>query len=553
MDMFCYQCEQAYRSTGCNTKGVCGKDPEASGLMDVILHQLKGISYLAHEARLLGKTDSAINRFTLEALFITVTNVNFDVNAIAGCVAQTKIMKENAAELYQSALTESRKGSEAKPLPASVQFVPAATVEALLLQSPMLSILADHPDPDLRSLQHLLVYGIKGMAAYAHHAMVLGAEDDSIYAFIHEGLAALNRKDITLNELVELNMRCGTVNIRCMEILDHAHTGRYGHPEPTTVSTDYKKGPAIIVSGHDLLDLEEILKATDGKGVNVYTHGEMLPAHGYPGLRKYAHLAGHFGSAWQNQQKEFDGVPAAFYFTTNCIQEPKPGYKDQVFTGSVVGWPGVAHIKDGDFTPLINKAIALGGFPVTVQHKRKLTTGFGRNAVLSVAAKVVAAVKSGAIKHFFLVGGCDGAKPGRNYYTNFTQQAPADTVIMTLACGKFRFNDREFGTIGGIPRLLDIGQCNDAYSAIKIAEALAGAFNCGVNDLPLTLVISWYEQKAVAVLLSLLSLGIKGIRLGPTLPAFVTPNVLDFLVKNFDIKPITTPEADLDSMLTVKA
>lgn len=552
MDMFCYQCEQAFRSTGCTTQGVCGKDPEAAGLMDVILHQLKGISELAHRARLLGKTDPKIDRFTLEALFITVTNVNFDVQAVAACVRQTRVIKDKAADLYKKALAAAGKHEDPAAYPSPVQFVPAETVEGMLRQSPMLSVLSDHPDPDLRSLEHLLVYGIKGMAAYAHHAMVLGAEDDSIYGFIHEGMAALNRKDITLEQLVELNMRCGTVNLRCMEILDGAHTTRYGHPEPTTVSTDFKQGPAIIVSGHDLLDLEQILKATEGKGVNVYTHGEMLPAHGYPGLRKYPHLAGHFGTAWQNQQKEFKGIPAAFYFTTNCIQEPDPSYKAQVFTGSVVGWPGVAHITNGDFTPLVRKALELGGFAKTVEHKRKLPTGFGRNAVLGVADKVIEAVKSGAIKHFFLVGGCDGAKPGRNYYTNIAEQAPKDTVIMTLACGKFRFNDREFGTINGIPRLLDIGQCNDAYSAVKIAVALAGAFGCSVNDLPLTMMISWYEQKAVAVLLTLLSLGIKGIRLGPTLPAFVTPNVLKFLVEKFDIRPITTPEEDLATALGVK-
>ncbi len=542
MDMFCYQCEQSYRSTGCNTKGVCGKEPEASGLMDLILHQLKGIGYLAHRARQLGKTDPEINRFTLEALFITVTNVNFDVLAVAEYVKKSKTIKEKAAALLKDA---SGKNSAAEPLPAAVGFIPEESLEGMLRQAPMTSILTDHPDPDIRSVQHLLVYGIKGMAAYAKHASVLGAEEDAIFGFIHEALAALNRKDIKLEELVELNMRCGKVNIRCMEILDHAHTGRYGHPEPTKVSTDLRKGPAIIVSGHDLLDLEEILKATEGKGISVYTHGEMLPAHGYPGLKKYPHLAGHFGTAWQNQQKEFDGVPAAFYFTTNCIQEPKPSYKDRVFTGSVVGWPGVAHITGGNFAPLIDKAIALGGFPETVKNKRTLTTGFGRHAVLSVADKVIAGVESGAIKRFFLVGGCDGAKPGRNYYTKFVQAAPKDSIILTLACGKFRFNDLEFGAIDGIPRLLDIGQCNDAYSAIKIAEALAGAFRCGVNDLPLTMIISWYEQKAVAVLLSLLSLGIKGIRLGPSLPAFITPNVLNFLAGQFDIKPITTAEEDL--------
>jgi hydroxylamine reductase len=384
------------------------------------------------------------------------------------------------------------------------------------------------------------------MAAYADHAFLLGKQDDKIFAFTHEALAALNENQ-AIEELVNLNMKCGAVNIRCMEILDEANTGHFGHPEPAQVSTGLKKGPAIVISGHDLLDLEALLKQTEGKGVNVYTHGEMLPAHGYPGLRKYKHLAGHFGTAWQNQQNEFDGAPAAFLFTTNCIQKPRESYKDRVFTCGLVGWPGVSHIENRDFTPVIEKAISLGGFEE--KEGKTILTGFARNTVMGVAGKVIEAVKGGNIRHFLLIGGCDGSKPGRNYYTELAQAVPEDCVILTLACGKFRFNDIDFGTIGGIPRLLDIGQCNDAYSAIKIAEALAGAFNCGVNDLPLSLILSWYEQKAVVILLSLLSLGIKGIRLGPSLPAFITPNILQFLVKEFDIKPITSVKEDLAAIL----
>ncbi len=547
MNMFCYQCEQADHGVGCERKGVCGKEPESANLMDILLHQLKGIGYFAHLARKAGKIDPEINRFTLETLFITVTNVNFDNARLVEFIQKSVQIKEKAKKLYEDAL-KGKGESPAGELPGSARFEPSKTLEGLLGQATLLRIVLDHDNPDLRSLEHLLVYGIKGMAAYAEHALMLGYEDDTIFAFTHEALHALNNKAITLEALVELNMRCGQVNIACMELLDRAHTTTFGHPEPTVVSTAMRKGPAIIVSGHDLKDLVDILKATEGKGISVYTHGEMLPAHGYPGLKKYKHLAGHFGTAWQNQQKEFRNVPAAFYFTTNCIQEPKDTYRDRVFTGGVVGWPGLQHIQKGDFSPLIEKALALKGFPEEVKGKN-LMTGFGRNAVLNVADKVIGAVKSGAIKRFFLVGGCDGAKPGRNYYTRLAQQIPKDCVIMTLACGKFRFNDLEFGDIGGIPRLLDIGQCNDAYSAVKIAQALAGAFNCGINDLPLTLVLSWYEQKAVVILLSLLSLGIKGIRLGPSLPAFITPTILNFLVKTFDLKPITTPEEDLKAIM----
>ncbi|MFZ5802723.1 MAG: hydroxylamine reductase [Candidatus Omnitrophota bacterium] len=547
--MFCYQCEQAFRGAGCQDKGVCGKEPEVAALQDVLLHEAKGIAYLAHEAKKLGKTDAAVNRFTLEALFVTVTNVNFDSEAIIRWIREASKVKVKAKALYAEALQG--KALDGSAFPASVKFVPAAEKNLLFSQAVAVTVLNDNTNADLRSLIHLLVYGIKGMAAYAHHAMVLGYEDETVYAFIHEALAAIQKPGVTMEELFELNMRCGQVNLKCMEILDRAHHETFGHPEPTKVSKTLRKGPAIIVSGHDMHDLHEILKQSEGTGISVYTHGEMLPAHGYPGLRKYAHLAGHYGTAWQNQAKEFDRLPAAIYFTTNCIQEPKTSYQGQVFTGGTVGWPGVQHIQGRDFSPLIQKALALGGFKKEIPGGT-LMTGFAHHAVLGVAGKIVEAVKTGAIRHFFLIGGCDGAKPGRNYYTDFAQQTPKDSVILTLACGKFRFNGLDFGTVAGLPRLLDIGQCNDAYSAIKIAGALAEAFRCGVNDLPLSMILSWYEQKAVVILLTLLSLGIKGIRLGPSLPAFITPNVLKVLVEKFDIRPIQTPEKDLDEILGTK-
>jgi len=544
MSMFCYQCEQTYRGTGCEDKGVCGKEPEVAALQDVLLHQAKGISYFAWEARKNGIKDISIDQFVLEALFVTVTNVNFDAQNIFNWIEKSQAIREKAQKLC----VENNIALDETLFPPSVKFKPAEDLKTLESQALGLQIFNDHPDLDIRSLEHLLTYGIKGMAAYAHHALMLGFQDDSIFSFTHEALDALNQPDITLDRLLELNMQCGQVNLKCMEVLDEAHTKTFGHPEPTVVSKTIKKGPTIIVTGHDLHDLDDILKQTEGKGIWVYTHGEMLPAHGYPGLKKYKHLAGHFGTAWQNQAKEFDNTPAAIYFTTNCIQEPKDSYKDNVFTGGMVGWPGVKHIQDRDFSPLIEKALKLRGYEKEIPGKN-LMTGFGHNAVTSVADKVIDAVKTGAIKHFFLVGGCDGAKPGRSYYTDFALNAPKDSIILTLACGKFRFNDQDFGTIGGIPRLLDIGQCNDAYSAIKIAQALAGAFNCEINDLPLSLILSWYEQKAVVILLTLLSLGIKGIRLGPSLPAFISPNVLNVLVEKFDVRPIKTAQEDLQEIL----
>ena len=551
MEMFCNQCEQAAKGKGCTTIGVCGKEPDVAALQDVMVFQLKGIGYLAHQARKLGAVSDDVNRYTMEALFTTVTNVDFDPQRLVQWIQHGEKIRAAAADLYRSAASKSGAKVDSAAWPKAALYQPGNSLSDLLKDAetnPGIGELGGSPNENVRSLQELLLYGLKGMAAYVDHAYILGEEDEAIYAFTHEALAALTDSTLGVPELVELNMACGKTNIRAMEILDEGHTTRFGHPEPTTVTTGYKKGPAIIVTGHDLVDLEELLKQTEGTGVQIYTHGEMLPAHGYPGLKKYAHLAGHFGTAWQNQRSEFDGVPAVILFTTNCIQKPKDTYKDHVFTCGLVGWPGVAHVKNRDFSPVIAKAKSLGGFEET--PGKTLMTGFGRNAVLGVADKVIDAVKQGAIRHFFLVGGCDGAKPGRNYYTEFVEKTPADTVVLTLACGKFRFNDLDLGDIGGIPRLLDIGQCNDAYSAIKIAEALAGAFNCGVNELPLSLILSWYEQKAVVILLSLLSLGIKGIRIGPSLPAFITPDILNFLVENFDLKPIGKAEEDLKAILT---
>jgi hydroxylamine reductase len=547
MDMFCYQCEQAARGKGCDYLGICGKEPEVAALQDLIVHQAKGIGYLAHQARRMGQVDAEVNRYTLEALFTTITNVNFDPERLVEWVRKGSEMRNRLLTICRDAAGRAAVPFEEDLLPESARFRPAASRDELLLQATAVGLRTDKAEEDIRSLKQLLIYGLKGLAAYAEHAYLLGKQDETIFAFIHEALAALNDPAISLDQLLALSLRCGQVNLRCMEILDEGHTARFGHPVPTPVSTSLKKGQAIIVTGHDLADLETLLQQTQGKGINVYTPGEMRPAHGYPGLKKYGHLAGHFGTAWQNQQSEFSNLPAAILFTTNCIQQPQDSYRDRTFTTGLVAWPGVAHVSNRDFTSVIEKALSLPGFQPT--EDLTLLTGCGHNAVLGLADQVVAAVKSGAVRHFFLVGGCDGARPGRNYYTELARQIPKDCVILTLACGKFRFNHLDFGTIGGIPRLLDIGQCNDAHSAIVIAKALAGAFDCSVNDLPLSLILSWYEQKAVVILLSLLSLGIKGMRLGPTLPAFLTPNVVKVLVDTFDLKPITTPSQDLAAIL----
>jgi hydroxylamine reductase len=400
-------------------------------------------------------------------------------------------------------------------------------------------------NPDIRSLRELLAYGLKGMAAYADHAAVLGERDEEVDAFFHKALAAGIDDTLDLNALFELNMELGRVNLRCMELLDRAHTGRFGHPRPTPVSLGVRRGPAILVSGHDLLDLHELLRQTEDRGIQVYTHGEMIPAHGYPGLKKFAHLAGNYGGAWQDQQKEFERFPGPILMTTNCIQKPRPSYMDRIYTTGLVAWPGVVHLPDrNDFSQLVAKAVEMGGFAADEPGKT-ITVGFGHDAVLGAAEQVVAAVKAGQIRHFFLIGGCDGARSGRNYYTEFAEKVPADCLILTLACGKYRFNKLDFGTVAGLPRLMDVGQCNDAYSAIQVALALGKAFGTGVNELPLSLVLSWYEQKAVVVLLTLLALGLRHIRLGPTLPAFLTANVLKVLVERFAIKPIGSADEDI--------
>jgi hydroxylamine reductase len=489
-----------------------------------------------------------VDRFILKALFITVTNVNFDPQAIEVALREAALVRDTAKALYENAARKAGKTPETLTGPAT--WIAAPTLAGLVAEGRMVSILSrkDKHGPDINGLQELLVYGIKGAAAYADHAQILGQEAEAVYAFFAEALSYLAEEKPAVDELLGLCLKCGEINLKTMEILDVAHTGTYGHPVPTPVRVEPVKGKAILVSGHDLKDLEILLQQTEGKGVNIYTHGEMLPAHGYPGLKKYKHLAGNYGGAWQDQKDEFARFPGAILMTTNCIQEPQPNYLNRIFTSGHVGWPGVRHITDGDFTPVIQSALAAPGF-IADGPDQTILVGFGHNAVLGVADKVVEAVKTGAIKHFFLVGGCDGARVGRDYYTEFAESIPKDCVVLTLACGKYRFNKLDFGTIGGIPRLLDIGQCNDAYSAIQIAVALSKAFGCGVNDLPLSLVLSWYEQKAVAILLTLLHLGIRNIRLGPTLPAFVTPNVLKVLVDKFNLMPIQTPEADLQAIL----
>jgi len=547
--MFCFQCEQTSKGTGCIDFAVCGKSEEAARLQDLLLHATKGVAQYAHRARKLGARDARIDRFMLRGLFLTVTNVNFDPVAIERAIREAAGMRDTAKGLYEGAARKANVAPESLRGPAT--WVAAPTRTELASAAGLVSVLGRRQDhgADLSGLQELLTFGLKGMAAYAEHAQVLSHEADVIYDFIAEALSNLADTQPTVESLFALCMKCGEMNLKVMELLDQAHTSTYGHPVPTPVRVEPLKGKAILISGHDLKDLEKLLKQTEGRGINVYTHGEMLPAHGYPELKKYAHLAGNYGGAWQDQKVEFAQFPGAILMTTNCIQEPQESYLEKIFTAGHVGWPGVKHITDGDFTPVIEAALAAPGFAEDGPNKTILV-GFGHNAVLGVADQVIGAVKRGEIRHFFLVGGCDGARSGRDYYTEFAESVPQDCVIMTLACGKFRFNKLDFGTIGGIPRLLDIGQCNDAYSAIKIAVALANAFGCGVNDLPLSLVLSWYEQKAVAILLTLLHLGIRNIRLGPTLPAFVTPAVLQVLVEKFNLTPISTAESDLKAILS---
>lgn len=541
--MFCYQCEQTAKGEGCTKVGVCGKQPDVAALQDLLVYTLCELSLYAVEGRKMGITDKEINVFTVEALFGTLTNVDFDPDRLAKLIKRSVALRDVLKVKIKEA------GGKVDDIERLTDFKPETTIDGLVRQGESKALTTDRDGKvDIRSLQHTLLFGVKGIAAYAYHAQLLGQEDDVVYAFIHEALSALLRDGLELNEWLSMVLKCGEINLKVMELLDAANTGAYGHPVPTRVPLGAKKGKAILVSGHDLKDLERLLKQTEGKGIYVYTHGEMLPAHGYPELKKYPHLYGHYGTAWQNQHREFATFPGSILMTTNCIQKPLESYKDNIFTCGTVGWPGVTHIYDSDFSPVIEKALALPGFIEDIDG-RSVMVGFARNTVLGVADKVIEAVKNKNIRHFFLVAGCDGAKPGRNYYTEFVEKVPKDCVVLTLACGKFRFFDKELGDIGGIPRLLDIGQCNDAYSAIQIAIALSRAFNIGVNDLPLSLVLSWYEQKAVAILLTLLYLGIKDIRLGPSLPAFITPNILDVLVKNFNIKPITTPDEDLKAIL----
>ncbi|MFO7558367.1 MAG: hydroxylamine reductase [Desulfobacterales bacterium] len=539
--MFCYQCEQTSKGEGCTKIGVCGKQPEVAALQDMLIYALKGLSALAVEGRKVGVEDEEINRFTCEGVFSTLTNVNFDADRFVGLIHECASKKKALKEKVKAAGGNAEVAEECK--------CDQKSRDELIAIGETVGIKADKDEnEDIRSLKELLTYGIKGLSAYADHAAILGKSDDSVFAFIHEGLAATLNKDLSADDLVGLVLKCGEVNIKAMELLDAGNTGKYGHPVPTPVPLGAKAGKAILVSGHDLKDLEDILKQTEGKGINIYTHGEMLPCHGYPELKKYSHFYGHYGTAWQNQAREFDDFPGAIVMTTNCIQKPRDSYKDNIFSTGLVGWSGVRHLADKNFSPAIEKALELQGFPSDVEGKTVMT-GFARNAVLGVADKIIEAVKGKALRHFFLVGGCDGAKPGRNYYTEFVEKVPKDCVVLTLACGKFRFFDKDLGSIGGIPRLLDIGQCNDAYSAVQIALALANAFDCGVNDLPLSMILSWYEQKAVVILLSLLHLGIKNIRLGPSLPAFITPNILNVLVENFNIMPIKTAEEDLQAIL----
>ena len=548
MSMFCYQCEQTAQGTGCTKSGVCGKSPETAALQDLLLHGAKAIGWFAHRARQLGAKDHGVDIFPLEALFTTVTNVNFDPERLQGLIHKAAETVGKAKALYEEACKGAGKTPEEYACPIGGKL--ADDLAGLVAQGLSLSIAKrkEKLGDDITGLQELLTYGLKGLAAYADHAQILGQEDEAVYAFVHEALALLLKESPTADELTAAAFKCGEVNLKAMELLDAANTGTYGHPEPTQVRVTPLKGKAILVSGHDLKDLEELLKQTEGKGINVYTHGEMLPCLAYPGLKKYAHLVGNYGGAWQDQRKEFDAFPGAILMTTNCIQKPQEAYQARIFTCGLVAWPGVTHISDRNFASVIDAALAADGFQED-GPEQTITIGFARNTVMSVAGTVIDAVKAGAIKHFFLIGGCDGAKPGRNYFTELAQKVPQDCVILTLACGKYRFNKLDFGDIGGIPRLLDIGQCNDAHSAIQIAVALADAFETDVNSLPLSFVISWYEQKAVVILLSLLHLGIKNIRLGPSLPAFVTPNVLQVLVDNFEIKPISTPDEDLKAML----
>jgi len=545
--MFCNQCEQTAKGVGCDIYGVCGKSPNVAALQDLLIYSLKGLSHLALIAQKNNININEIETFVFETLFATVTNVDFSEEEIAILVKKTVRLRDKIAKKLQE------HGIKTGNFPDAATFKLADSVEGMIGQAQIYRIIDKaESNVDIQSLKNTLLYGIKGIAAYADHAAILGETDPTIYQFMIKALASMLRYDLSLDDWVSMLMECGQVNLKTMELLDKANTSHYGHPIPTQVPLGAKQGKAILVSGHDLHDLELLLKQTEGKDIYIYTHGEMLPCHGYPELKKYNHFYGHYGTAWQNQHEEFADFPGAILMTTNCIQKPLDTYKDNIFTTGLVEWPGVTHIDDEkDFSPIINRALELSGFSEETD-KGFVNVGFAHKAVLGVADKVIDLVKQGKIKHFFLVAGCDGAKPGRNYYTEFVEKVPQDCLVLTLACGKFRFFDKQLGDIDGIPRLLDIGQCNDAYSAIQIAAALANAFDCDVNELPLSMVLSWYEQKAVAILLTLLSLGIKNIRLGPSLPAFITPNVLNVLIEKFNIMPISTPDEDLAAILEEK-
>jgi hydroxylamine reductase len=546
--MFCFQCEQRAGETGCDKHGVCGKAPDVAKLQDLLVHAVKGVSMYAHRARQYGLKDARADRFVLKGLFTTITNVNFDPEAIAETIGQAVTVREQVRQKYEQAAREAGDAPEDLSGPAS--FSPAGDIDSMVAQGDQVGVLdrREKYGEDLNALRELATYGLKGMGAYAEHAMILGVEDDDVYAFFHEALDTLTRDGVSMDDLLGLVLKVGEVNLKVMGMLDEGNTSTYGHPEPTEARITPVKGKCILVSGHDLKDLEALLEQTQGTGINIYTHGEMLPCLAYPGLKKYDHLIGNYGGAWQDQQREFADFPGAILMTTNCLQRPQKVYHDRIFTTGVVGWPGVTHVTRDDFSPVIQAAKQAEGFAEEAPEKT-ITIGFARNAVLGAAEKVLSLVGEGKIRHFYLVGGCDGAKTGRNYYTQFAEQVPDDCVMLTLACGKYRFNKMSFGQIEGIPRLLDCGQCNDAYSAIQIAVGLADALDCQVNDLPLSLILSWYEQKAVCILLTLLYLGIQDMRLGPTLPAFVTPAILDVLVEKFNIKPITTPQEDLAATL----
>ena len=536
--MFCYQCDQTAQGKGCTQMGVCGKNSDVAALQDLLVYALKGLSIVAVEGRKRGIYDREIDRFVCEATFSTLTNVNFDPERIAELIHKTVAYRDKLNRLVKAKLPDDM-----------VNFVPSNDITELVKRGEKVGIKSESDTgSDVHSLRWTLIFGLKGISAYADHAAILGKEDEGVYAFIEKGFAAAANPSLGLNDYLGLVMEAGKTNLRAMELLDAANTSAYGNPVPTKVPLGHKKGKAILISGHDLKDLELLLKQTEGKGIYVYTHGEMLPTHGYPNLKKYSHFYGHYGTAWQNQIREFYSFPGAILMTTNCIQRPAPTYIGNIYTTGLVGWPGVTHIADKNFSPVIKKALEMPGF-TDDKESGSVMVGFGHDAIMNVAPKVIDLIKTKKIRHFFLVAGCDGAKPGRNYYTEFVEKVPKDCVVLTLACGKFRFFDKELGDIEGIPRLLDIGQCNDAYSAIQVAVALSKAFGVGVNELPLSMILSWYEQKAVAILLTLLSLGIKNIRIGPSLPAFLTPNVLKVLVDNYNITPITTPDADLKAIL----